>query len=192
MKKWFKILTGKTTTTPEEIAGEIENLRTEQAGVKTMLLDAKEALAQARVELYGGSGDQAGVDALEGDVKGLQIQLDTLARAIADLDAKHGEAVEKEKQAQVDALDKKIADLKKWAAEIRPEYIRARVLCDAYERLLTAPLMGVGMARRDELLITGRERAEYQAEVDAITRGHGSIMAEIMDLQRQREQLRQG
>jgi predicted nucleic acid-binding Zn-ribbon protein len=189
MKKWFKILTGKTESTPAEITGEIENLRTEQAGVKARLTETQEALETARMELYGGSGKQTTVDGLEGDVKALQIQVDVLGRAIADMDEKHKEAVEREKQAQVKALDKKIADLRQWMADIRPEYIRAKLTLEAYEMLLTAPDLGVGMASTQDLLVTGKERAAYQADVDAITQGHGSIMSAIMQLQKEKEQL---
>lgn len=188
MKKWLKIWAGTSKSTPEEITKELDDLKTEQSGVKTKLTDAKESLAQARVELFGGSGDQAGVDALEGDVKNLQIQVDTLNRAISDLEVKHGEAIERERQDQVKAIDKKIDDLRQWVAEIRPEYVRAKVVVEAYERLFTTPSYLNGYAAsREALLVTGKERAQHQAEFDAITQGHGSLMTEIKQLQKQKQ-----
>jgi chromosome segregation ATPase len=192
MKAWFKILSGKTTSTPAEIAGEIDNLKVEQNEVKAKLSETQEALSKARMELYGGSGNQSNVDGLESDVKALQIQADTLSRAIADLGTKHGEAVELEKQAQVKAIDKKITDLRQWMADIRPEYVKAKMTFEAYEKLFTAPLMGVGMQSREALAITGKERAAYAADVEAITKGHGSIMGEVLELQRQKENILKG
>jgi hypothetical protein len=192
MKAWFKILSGKTTSTPAEIAGEIDNLKVEQNEVKAKLSETQEALSKARMELYGGSGKQTNVDGLEADVKTLQAQVDTLSRALADLDAKHVEAIAAEKQTLVDAIDAKISDLKNWAQEIRPDYVRAKVMVEAFERLFTAPTMNVGFASTEELWVTGRERAEFQAEVDAITQGHGSIVGEIMDLKKQKKEIMDG
>ncbi len=192
MKRWFSILSGKTTSTPAEIAGEIEKLQVEQSDVSARLAAAKETLETARLAVYRGQGNQSDVDTQERGVKALEAQAGTLSRAVLDLDKKHAEAVAQERQKQIDDLNKQIADLKQWGREIRPEYIRARLVCDAFERLFTAPTMGVGIARKDELLITGRERAEYQAEADAITQGHGSIMAEILELRRQRDALAKG
>lgn len=189
MKAWFKILSGKTKSTPAEIAGEIDNLKTEQAGVKATLSETQEALSQARMEQFGASCKQATVDGLEADVKALQTQVDTLDRALADLDTKHAEAIAAERQTQVAEIDRKITDLRQWMADIRPEYIKAKMTCEAYEKLFTAPTPPIGVASRESLLITGKERAAYAAEVEAITKGHGSIMGEITELQRQRENI---
>ncbi len=192
MKAWYRILTGKTTSTPAEIAGEIDNLKAERAGVKAKLTDTQESHSSACMKLYGGSGDQAGVDALAGDVKALQIQMETLDKAIMDLKGKHAEAIEREKQAMIAEIDKKIAELRQWMRDIRPDYVRAKMTVEAYERLLMAPLQGVGMASNEALLITSKEREAYPIDVEAITQGHRSIMFEIRTLQEKREQIMKG
>ncbi|MCF8077158.1 MAG: hypothetical protein K9K63_06115 [Desulfotignum sp.] len=192
MKAWFKILSGKTTSTPAEIAGEIDNLKTEQADVSERLAAAKETLETARLSFYGGQGSQDDVDTKEQGVKALQIEADTLSRALADLDKKHSEAVAAERQAMVAEIDRKIADLRQFLADLRPQYVRAKVMVETFERLFTGPTTMVGAPSTELLLISRNERAEFQAEIDKIVQGHGPISIEIQELQQQKEQLLKG
>lgn len=191
MKTWFKILTGKATSTSAEITGQIEKLRAEQAEVKEKLLQSMDALDKARIEIYGGQGKQADVDVLQSDVAAFQIQVDTLERALSGLETKRREAVDRERRNKVDGIDKRIEELRHLMQEARREYVMHAVLIAEYKKLLMGPALSVGMPSREAIELTGSERAEYADEAERIRQTYGStsIIAEIMSLREQRAAL---
>jgi hypothetical protein len=190
MKKWFKILTGDTDSTPAEIAAEIESLKTERAEVQALADVAIDNLSRARLAVMGGDGKQSDVTALDKEITGHKNQVATLSMAITSLEAKLTEAEGRELQAQIDAIDRQIEDLRQFYKKIRPDYVRAKITLEAYEQLLTAPSCGFFQPATDNLWLTGAERAQYGAGIkDKITKGHRSISSEIMALTEKKKKL---
>jgi chromosome segregation ATPase len=192
MKDALKIIKGKKQGSPAKISGYTKQLTEDRDEAKAQLEPARENLTQARMDVLGGDRNEAEIEELAAAVRGLEGKIETLDLMISKLDEKYQEAVEREKQVQVNAIDKRIAELRQFITDIRPEYVRAKLTLEAYEKMLVSPLLGVGAASKEALLITGKERAACPIDVESITRGHGSIMAEIIDLKKQREQIMKG
>ncbi|MDD4273391.1 MAG: hypothetical protein PHG14_06655 [Desulfobacter postgatei] len=190
MKKWFSILTGDTDSTPADIVSEIESLKTERAEVQALADIAAENLSNARMAVLGGDGKQSDVNALDKEITGHKNQVATLSMAITSLEGKLAEAEARERQAQIDAIDRQIEDLRQFYKKIRPEYIRTKLMIEAYEQLLTAPSCGFFQPATDNLWLTGNERKEHGAGIkEKICKGHGSISSEIMALTEKKKKL---
>lgn len=137
MKHWFKIFKNETVAaSSEEIAAELETLKAERSTTQATLTDLQSQLKIKRVEHLGGKNNAGEIKKLKAEQAELLDTVDTLDLAIEKLQGLHGAALEQERNAEVEEINRELSELKESQEQLTAKLLKAAGEAAAYFFLL--------------------------------------------------------
>ena len=187
MKSWLKIIRGESEKTSKEIAKEIEGVEKEIQNTQTKAEGLREDLKHAGIERLAGESTEKTITKLETELRNVERDLELFEDVRKSLVEKQGEAIQKEKAARVDEIDKEIELIRATKNQMREN---ARTLGAELAGFLFL-CNGVGHREISNLMAMSHDEGiKFRSAVEKLIDGRIPFMEEERKLMIEKKELR--